>query len=458
MKIFGLLRLWGYLAAISTIAVASMVASAGDASAAGLLLPATAADARAAAGKAPALGSLVTRSRLVRLNREELARHVAPLGADTAADRIERAKALDGVITIELFRDVAATFRRKDVDQIGDSGYAWIGEVDNSPLHFVSLIVDEGQITGHVQLADRLFRIDPLGDGVHRVTELDSSRFPPEHPGKVFHAPIVPNEPGNDESRDGASPRAPTSIRVLVAYTAAARLQSPNIKNEIRQSISLANAGYANTRIPIRLVLARIISAGAYVESSNIVVDLNNLDGTNGATLLAVRNARNTFTADLVSLFRSNHPAFCGIANLVDAPSAATTAAAYSVMNRACVSNFSFHHELGHNMGLRHDYYVDPTPGVGYAHGYVNATRSCRIRTIMGYNDRCAASGFNCTRVNVFSTEDWVWNTGSRQCKIGIKKGKRRAADNTQRLKEVRRRIGAYRIGGKSDAVAAAGH
>jgi len=95
--------------------------------------------------------------------------------------------------------------------------------------------------------------------------------------------------------------------------------------------------------------------------------------------------------------------------NLTDHPSAATKAFAYHVTNWLCVSNLSLHHEMGHNMGLRHDRYVDPTPGVGYNHGYVNRTAGCHIRSVMAYNNDCADHGSYCTPRELFQHPGILW-------------------------------------------------
>ncbi|MCY3841311.1 MAG: leucine-rich repeat domain-containing protein, partial [Gammaproteobacteria bacterium] len=74
-------------------------------------------------------------------------------------------------------------------------------------------------------------------------------------------------------------------------------------------------------------------------------------------------------------------------------------------------------HEFGHNMGLRHDRYVDaantPSP---YSHGYVNqrafeegAPASSRWRTIMAYVNQCTAAGFSCQRILRFSNPDLTY-------------------------------------------------
>lgn len=437
------------------VAAAMLVMGTTSVSAAGLLESVTAADVRAVAGTPVSLRRVAARSRLVRINVDELTRQVAPLGMDTAPDRVQRAEALEGVVRLELFPDVVATFRRKNVDTVGDSGYAWTGE-RNGPFEFASLIVENGEINGHIQLVHRLFRIEPLRGGVHRVTEIDPRRFPPDdvRPAQFPRGLGVPRrteapttQPTEDVDED-IEPRAKTQIRILAAYTKAAKQESGNIVGDIKQAIALANTAFNNTNIPIKFVLAKTMAAGNYNEGAGISGfsnDLDNLNGSNGSTLSNVRNARETNLADLVSLFRKGDSSVCGIANLVDVISSATSSVAYSIMNWECISNLSFHHETGHNMSLRHDRYVDSSSGVGYNFGYVNKDSSCRIRTILAYNNDCSDDGFNCTRVNVFSTEKFVYPVGATNCKIGIKKGKANAADNTQRLKEVRGFVGGYR-------------
>jgi hypothetical protein len=435
-----------------------MLSAPNAASAAGLLDTASSADGLSAA-RPSSLGNLVIRSRLVRVNAAELARHVAPLGADTAADRIDQAARLDGIVTIELFTDAVATFQRKSIDTIGDSGYAWVGEVNGNLLNFASLIVENGEVTGHIQLTHRLFNIEPLKNGLHLVTEIDTSKFGRELivPGRA-RGPAAPQAPNNDDA--GTRATGKSIVNVLVAYTKAAKKQDNNIVTHIKQAVSLANAAYANTKIPIKVVLLKTVSAGTYKEAGNgsdgFQGDLNNLDGTNGAALQNIRNMRNQLKADLVSMFRkSDTLGLCGIANLTDTPNGSTTDFAYSIMAQNCISNLSFHHEMGHNMGLRHDRYVDPSQGVGYNHGYVNTAAQCKIRSIMGYNNDCAARGFNCTRINAFSTGKFVVTVGSTNCAIGTNKGKPNAADNTQRLKETRTPISNYR-GGPAHASAVA--
>jgi hypothetical protein len=157
-----------------------IVNAADPARAAELLRPATTADIQSLSAKGPDLDRFTARSRLVRVDRSALARHVAPVGIDTAPQRLQRARALDGMITIELFPGTAATFRRTEIAAVGDSGYSWSGQAEDGATGAASLIVDAGQVTGHIQIWRRTFRIVPIAGAVHRVIELDPSRFPPD--------------------------------------------------------------------------------------------------------------------------------------------------------------------------------------------------------------------------------------------------------------------------------------
>ena len=84
----------------------------------------------------------------------------------------------------------------------------------------------------------------------------------------------------------------------------------------------------------------------------------------------------------------------------------------------------TFAHELGHNMGLKHDRYTEhggnnlPYP---YSVGYVNqrafdsrAPESSRWRTVMAYNDQCDNAGFHCTQLFRFSNPDQTYSIATR--------------------------------------------
>ena len=439
-------RHWSWAARIAFFCLLSSAAGAGSAAAAGLFDAAGAADARTAAAQAAPSDPQAVRNRLVRVNAGELARHVVPAGLDKSTQRVARARQLDGVVQIELFPGTILNLRRTDVSANADGGYVWAGQSDEKTFHEALLIVENGKISGRVQMHDRLFRIDHVSGAVHRITELNSQQFPPEAPPRV--APPAAGQSGSStQAPDAVAPNAvaKVKVRVLVAYTTAAQSRSPNINTEISQAISLANQAYTRGNIPIVLELAGKMRP-AYNENAGYEQNLTDL--TSGASLKSVRTRRASLRADLAVLLRRSGE-FCGIAWLppnggspaMPRPSAATRETGYSIVGRDCITNLSFHHELGHNMGLNHDRYVSSQAANNvYNYGYVN--RAERIRTIMAYNNDCAARGFNCPRVNYFSSPTVRAQPGN--VLVGKAQNASGAADNTRRLREIRNLIGNY--------------
>jgi hypothetical protein len=75
----------------------------------------------------------------------------------------------------------------------------------------------------------------------------------------------------------------------------------------------------------------------------------------------------------------------------------------------------------------------------------------------MAYDAKCADLGFSCTRINYFSTQKFKVDVGGTLCKIGKAKAMSMAADNAQRLREVRNKVKNYRPEPTADlAIAAA--
>ena len=170
----------------------------------------------------------------------------------------------------------------------------------------------------------------------------------------------------------------------------------------INLAVSEANTGYANSGVNQRLVLART-QEYSYAETGNMNTDLSRIRSTSDGYLDGVHSLRNTYTADVVSFITNNGGSYCGLAYLMTSVSNSFKTNAFSVIDKDCATGYySFGHELGHNMGARHDSYVDSgTTPYTYAHGWVNVPD--RWRTIMAYNNQCADAGASCTRINYWS-------------------------------------------------------
>ena len=121
--------------------------------------PPPASESAGVAGRTPSQHA--KRSRLVRLDANVLASRIAPLNADNDADRAERAARLPDTLRLNLFDDVTPTLKRTSVSARAAGGYTWEGIVPGRAIHEALLSVKNGQISGRVQLNNKLFSIDP---------------------------------------------------------------------------------------------------------------------------------------------------------------------------------------------------------------------------------------------------------------------------------------------------------
>src|SRR5439155_24960077 len=98
----------------------------------------------------------------------------------------------------------------------------------------------------------------------------------------------------------------------------------------------------------------RLVSKQAVVyteDTSGSGAFSNALTAITNGTIAGTATARNTFGADEVVLV-INDPSFCGLAWLPGSSSSANSAFGFAVVGggTCLTTNFSFGHELGHNM------------------------------------------------------------------------------------------------------------
>ncbi len=215
-----------------------------------------------------------------------------------------------------------------------------------------------------------------------------------------------------------------TTIDVMILFTAEVK----NIWGGLAQSntnaataitnfnISLANSGVTNTTI--NLVYSGEI---AYTETGNISTDLSRLRSSTDGFLDEAHTLRATYGADLVSLVTSTPTNTCGLGYVNTNSTNYSNTLAFTVSLYNCaVSNLTIAHEMGHNMGLNHDWYVSTTTNpCSHHHGYVNqeaitlgtaSPTNTRWRTIMAYTDQCSDAGINCPKINRWANPDLNWN------------------------------------------------
>ena len=197
------------------------------------------------------------------------------------------------------------------------------------------------------------------------------------------------------------------TIDVAVVYTPAARAAAGGtaaIEAVIDLMVAETNLAYAASGVRHRMALAGRAEV-QYTEVGNSVVDLDVLADPSDGLLDEAHTLRDEVGADLVHL-------------IVDADRANVGGIAYLVgafgLTIHSGGGLVFAHELGHNLGLRHDRYqahhLEGGAGPHPAHGYVNqrafaegAPASSRWLTIMSYPTQCEADEVPCSQLPRFS-------------------------------------------------------
>jgi len=172
----------------------------------------------------------------------------------------------------------------------------------------------------------------------------------------------------------------------------------------INLAVAETNTAYSRSAVIPRLRLVHQEEV-SYTESGDFSTDLNRLTNPSDGFMDNVHALRNAYGADLVSLI-IEETSLCGLAWLMSTESNSFQALAFSVVARICATgNFSFGHELGHNMGLQHDRVDAPADGVfPFSHGYVDTPHG--FRDIMGVASSCGG----CMRIQNFSNPNVMFN------------------------------------------------
>lgn len=373
-----------------------------------------------------------------------------------------------GALTLNLFEDAALTAVggvRADAPSRSIGSTLWLGSVTGVPYSDVILMTDAaGNVDLRVLTPGRNYFVQSLGGGVVRISEIDPSagRYDANYQ-RVDDTVIV--EPSEAEQREAALNRSSiraddgTVIDVMAVYTPAAAAMlggDAAARLAIEAAAALANVSYENSGVNFRIRLVHVARID-YVETGT-GTDLSRLRNTSDGHMDIVHQWRNQYAADLVALIPGTAAAnrsYCGIASLplfLPAPSSA-----FSVTEALCISDITFVHELGHNMGKAHDHanasfavhpyafgYQDPSTGPGDYGDWV---------TVMAYSDggECPSTYIpgECPAIAYWSDNEATYH-GKPLGSPGPN-----GEDNVQSLNETALEIANYRLSADGGAMTA---
>lgn len=316
-------------------------------------------------------GRRIHRHRTVKVNHNSFKR---------ALRRGERSR-----LQLNLFNDRLIRVFIDKVDHLSADNIVAVGEVEGDPLSSVTVVLKDQVLVANIRnpFEDENFEIRYQKNGVHTVQAVEVTD---EAQCAAYELPQVLD--AEDSGSDSYSYlQAAPIIDMLVAYTPAARSKHGGTN----AMIAIIQAGIADTNrafsdsgvnLSVRLVGTLEVRQN---ESSDFSADLTALRSKTDGKWDEVHAERERLGADQVSLIGAyaGNSSVAGIGYVN-----ASAASAFTITKSNQFIQYTFTHELGHNIGLNHSDGLENSSG--------------RFRTIMAYGSY--------SRIRRFSNPSLAYN------------------------------------------------
>ena len=304
---------------------------------------------------------------------------------DTATLKNRILKRTTNHLKLPLFTDKLVDVNIQDIKQYSQDNIVITGKTDDD-ISAVTVVLKNDVVMANIseQGKKEHYQIKFSGNGVHTIQEVTAAD---DGECATAESEMVtqPNSVEATAQDTTLSPLANPVIDVLVAYTTAAKNDAGGataIQALIQMGIADSNAAYVHSGVALSL---RLVGTMEVTQAeSDFSSDLAALAGTTDGKWDEVHAERKRLGADLVDLVAH----YTGTTTVGIGYIGSTYSTGFSISDERAFSQYTFTHELGHNIGLQH------------SDGY--NSDSGQFRTVMAYGSY--------TRIPYFSNPNVIYN------------------------------------------------
>jgi len=319
------------------------------------------------------------------------------------------------------------------------------GIVDGEGHNMATLVNDNGELRGRIWKNGKLFRLNGETNGEYRLSEISIAKM---SNSSDTITPVLSEAQKNQNQQSMAAqgnlPPEDEPIDLLVLMTSKAIKDLGGREKAVAEMnliIAETNNIYRQSGVTKSPMFRTVgVLALPWKENNNAAVDLKTWRSD-----IRILSIRNKLGADLVAFITApdDYGSLCGVGYIGPGPDNAFTdpipELGFSVSVLACMlTNMVFPHEIGHNLGARHDRHIDP--GKGDNHGYVNLEKEWH--TVMAYPHSCLEKlKKRCKALPYFSNPGIQYESDP----IGIPGGQADSADNVTIIRRNKRIVASYK-------------